>query len=201
MADKYLEVLAKRPYTTQCATSAVLWGAGDVVAQKAETEKGHLTDWRRVCCITAYGAGFVGPLGHAWYEGLDKVARRVCDAGTARFVAVKVVADTVMFNPVHVISFFGIIGLAERESLSAVTARLRANFWPTLLAESAVWPAVQGLNFWLVPLQHQLLVVNVVSLADCTFLSWVKHQGESGVWQQIVRGKPWDWGRSGPFGP
>lgn len=34
----------------------------------------------------------------------------------------------------------------------------------------------QGFNFWLVPVQHQLLVVNIVSLADCTFLSFVKHQ-------------------------
>lgn len=37
-------------------------------------------------------------------------------------------------------------------------------------------PASQGFNFWLVPVRHQLLVVNIVSLADCTFLSFVKHQ-------------------------
>jgi hypothetical protein len=52
---------------------------------------------------------------------------------------------------------------------------------------------VQGVNFWKVPVQHQLLVVNVVSLADCTFLSWVKHQQDVGRWRQLLAG--------GPFGP
>ena len=48
----------------------------------------------------------------------------------------------------------------------------------------------------------QLLAVNVVSLADCTFLSWVKHQGaESGAWQRLVKESSGLWDRSGPFGP
>ena len=30
----------------------------------------------------------------------------------------------------------------------------------------------QGLNFWKVPLQHQLLVANAATVADSTFLCW-----------------------------
>jgi hypothetical protein len=62
-----------------------------------------------------------------------------------------------------------------------------------LAAESVAWPAVQAWNFWRVPVQHQLLVVNVVSLADCTFLSWVKHQQDILAWRERLKG--------GPFGP
>lgn len=40
--------------------------------------------------------------------------------------------------------FFGIVGLAERESLEEVTERMRTDFVPTLLAESVAWPLVQA---------------------------------------------------------
>jgi hypothetical protein len=89
--------------------------------------------------------------------------------------------------------FFGLMGLAAGETSAVISERFRDKFWPTLLAESVAWPAVQGVNFWKVPVQHQLLVVNVVSLADCTFLSWVKHQQDIGSWREMLRG--------GPYGP
>jgi len=151
------------------------------------------TDARRVALVTAYGGLFVGPLGHGWYELLDKVSRRYWAAGSVRCIAAKIVADTVCFGPVHVASFFGLMGLAAGEPRATLETRFREKFWPTLLAESVAWPAVQAWNFWRVPVQHQLLVVNVVSLADCTFLSWVKHQQDIGAWRERLKG--------GPFGP
>ena len=236
LLELYCAQLQRSPWTTQAATSALLWcapaaavcaqrtprhrraahararahprrrGAGDVAAQSIE-RTGDAgggggaapaaapggTDARRVALVTAYGGLFVGPLGHAWYELLDRVTRRYWPAGSVRCIAAKIAADTVVFGPVHVASFFGLMGLAAGESRAAVETRLRDKFWPTLLAESVAWPAVQALNFWRVPVQHQLLVVNVVSLADCTFLSWVKHQQDIGAWRERLRG--------GPFGP
>lgn len=55
-------------------------------------------------------------------------------------------------------------------------ARAQEDFAPTYAAELAVWPAVQTLNFSLVPVRHQLLVVNSFSLLDAAFISWVGHQ-------------------------
>ena len=166
--------------------------SGDASAAQPAAAAGG-TDARRVALVTAYGGLFVGPLGHGWYELLDRVTRRYWAAGTVRCIAAKIAADTVVFGPVHVASFFGLMGLAAGESRATVETRLRDKFWPTLVAESVAWPAVQALNFWRVPVQHQLLVVNVVSLADCTFLSWVKHQQDIGAWRERLRG--------GPFGP
>ena len=184
-------------------------GAGDVAAQSIERAGGDSacssdtpqtpppahggTDVRRGALVTAYGGLFVGPLGHGWYELLDKVARRYWAPGSVRCIAAKIAADTICFGPVHVASFFGLMGLAAGESRTTVETRFREKFWPTLLAESVAWPAVQAINFWRVPVQHQLLVVNVVSLADCTFLSWVKHQQDIGRWRERLSG--------GPFGP
>jgi len=196
LVQRYCDVLAQRPWTTQAATSALLWGAGDIAAQRVESSHADkpaaALDVRRASLVTLYGGAFIGPLGHAWLEALEHGTRRAGLAGgSSRAIAAKLVADTLLFGPVHVASFFGLMGVVSGETLEVVTQRLRDKFWPTLLAESVGWPAVQGINFAYVPVQHQLLVVNVVSLVDCTFLSWVKHHD---MGHGFLRG-------AGPFGP
>lgn len=42
--------------------------------------------------------------------------------------------------------------------------KLRTSYVPTLLTNWMVWPAVQLVNFKLIPLNHRLLVVNLLSL-------------------------------------
>lgn len=42
--------------------------------------------------------------------------------------------------------------------------KLRSSYTSTLLTNWMVWPAVQLVNFKLVPLNHRLLVVNLISL-------------------------------------
>lgn len=59
-------------------------------------------DLRRNLLTAAYGAAFIGPVGHAWYMGLDRAARALLRPGTLAFVGGKVVADTAIFGPVHV---------------------------------------------------------------------------------------------------
>lgn len=42
--------------------------------------------------------------------------------------------------------------------------KLQKSFWPTYKANLTLWPAVQLANFSIVPLEHRVLVVNLVSL-------------------------------------
>lgn len=44
--------------------------------------------------------------------------------------------------------------------------KLRGTYWEALKKNWMVWPAVQAVNFKLVPLEHRVLVVNVVSLGE-----------------------------------
>ena len=53
-----------------------------------------------------------------------------------------------------------------------VKQKLRNDFWSAYLAELAFWPAFQAVNFWKVPVRHQLLAVNLACLVDATFLCW-----------------------------
>lgn len=55
--------------------------------------------------------------------------------------------------------------------------KLEQSYWAGLKANWAVWPAVQAINFTLVPLQHRVLVVNIVSLGWNCFLSYLNSGG------------------------
>ncbi len=47
---------------------------------------------------------------------------------------------------------------------SSPKEKLEKSYFAGLKANWLVWPAVQAFNFSIVPLQHRVLVVNVVSL-------------------------------------
>jgi protein Mpv17 len=138
----------------------------------------------------------VGPIGHAWYRFLDAWVAARLPRGSARFVAAKVLLDEVVFGPVHVAGFFAAVTLAEGGGVGAVKAKLARDFWPTYAAELAFWPAFQALNFWRVPVRHQLLVVNLACLLDATFLCWVSRNDLAGV-MAGMRGGGGDGGEGG----
>ena len=60
--------------------------------------------------------------------------------------------------------------------------KVRGTYWEALKKNWMVWPAVQAVNFKFVPLQHRVLVVNVVSLGEwgvflLCFVEWMKGTG------------------------
>ena len=85
----------------------------------------------------------------------------------------RVALDQVVFTPVNLTLFFssmatmeGVMGddgkrLGTRER---VRKNLRDNWLQGLKANWKVWPGVQLVNFKFVPLEHRVLVVNLVSL-------------------------------------
>ncbi len=44
-------------------------------------------------------------------------------------------------------------------NMQAFWHKMHTDFLPTLGGELAIWPAFQAVNFWRVPVQHQLLAV------------------------------------------
>jgi hypothetical protein len=60
---------------------------GDALAQQLEDAP---FDARRNLLTCAYGAAFIGPVGHAWYMALDRAARALLTPGSFAFVGGKV---------------------------------------------------------------------------------------------------------------
>lgn len=185
MLHAYSKSLERRPYTTQVLSSAVIWGAGDVLAQCIENRPrvsklnndalSTDIDKRRFVMTTTYGGLFSGILGHTWYIGLDKVARAISIPGSPKFVAAKVCADTLIFGPIHVAAFFAFLTICEGGTLEKAKDKIKTDFMSTFITELGVWPVAQALNFKFIPLKFQLLTVNTLTVVDAAFMSWVQH--------------------------
>lgn len=217
----YKQQLEARPLRTQLLSSSVIWATGDALAQfisfyhdtnythpplslssKQENSvkvKGFNVDWKRVLTLSLFGAAFVAPVGHWWYDSLDYVVTKQLkfQMGSLKLTSAKLIADTFILGPLHLLAFLTYMGAASGKSVQEIKAMLRRDYIPALITEGAFWPLVQAFNFRYVPVQHQLLYVNGFCLADSVFLSWFKFQ-EDAAWKKWLSSlvsppKHWWW--------
>ncbi|KAL3747475.1 protein sym-1 [Eucalyptus grandis] len=193
----YQSCLSLHPVKTQVISSGVLWGVGDVAAQFithstarnrlqiSEADSKFKVNWKRTAITSLFGFGFVGPLGHFWYDGLDKFIRLRLQfpPKSAKFVAAKVAMDGIIFGPFDLFVFFSYMGFAAGKNVAQVKEDVKRDFLPALILEGGVWPLVQIANFRYVPVRYQLLYVNMFCLLDSAFLSWLEQQKDA-PWKQ-----------------
>ncbi|GFR47713.1 hypothetical protein Agub_g9467 [Astrephomene gubernaculifera] len=193
----YERQLSRHPVATQMATSCVLWGAGDILAQRVvERRRWDKIDNRRVAATAAFGASFMGPVGHFWYHQLDQICSRLLRSGTPAFLAAKLIADTAVMGPLYVVAFYAWgSAFIDRTGFEGFRTKIVKDFLPTFTAELAVWPLFQAFNFTRIPVEHQLLAVNAMTLVDACFLSWARAQ-EDWVSEAMGAFASWNGSRS-----
>ncbi|KAJ0962903.1 hypothetical protein J5N97_028025 [Dioscorea zingiberensis] len=196
----YQRCLELHPVKTQVISSGLLWGLGDIGAQaithstlkkqrllhsSVEVDKEFKINWRRVATTSMFGFAFVGPVGHYWYEYLDRLIRlrAQLQPKTLKFVTAKVAADGLIFGPVDLLVFFSYMGFASGKNVDQVKEDVKRDILPGLVVGGGVWPIVQIANFRFVPVRYQLLYVNFFCLLDSAFLSWLEQQGDAS-WKQ-----------------
>ncbi|KAI9106368.1 hypothetical protein K1719_021896 [Acacia pycnantha] len=196
----YQNCLAVHPVKTQMMSSGFIWGIGDIAAQaithsavknhtpNEEDDKELKVNWRRVTSITFYGLGFVGPVGHYWYEGLDRYIRLrlMLKPNSLHFVASKVAVDALLYGPVDLLVFFTYMGFSAGKSVPQVKEDVKRDFLPALILEGGVWSFVQLANFRFIPVKYQLLYANFFNTLDSSFLSWIEQQQDA-PWKQWMK--------------
>ncbi|GAA99434.1 uncharacterized protein L969DRAFT_48412 [Mixia osmundae IAM 14324] len=170
----YNGALARRPLTTSCASAAVLFGTGDIIAQQAIDRVGSQHDFPRTARLTIYGGGIFAPICFNWLKWLNAVNV----GGKASTVVARVALDQTVFSSANLAIFFSSTTLMAGGSLADAKSKLASSWWPTLQRNWMVWVPVQAANFSLVPPHLRLLTVNVVSLLWNTYLS-LASSGES----------------------
>ncbi|KAH8429080.1 Mpv17/PMP22 family protein [Aspergillus melleus] len=164
----YQAKLAKSPILTASATSFILFGSGDVLAQQAVDRKGwEKHDLARTARLAIYGGAIFGPAATTWFGFLQ---RHVVLKGTKSTIVARVVADQAIFTPINLSCLLS--SLAIMEGTDPVE-KWRNAFLPTYKANLSIWPLVQGVNFAFVPIEFRVLVVNVVSLGWNCLLSMI----------------------------
>lgn len=114
-----------------------------------------------------------GPALTVWYRFLSRVVTN----GTNKSVAFKkVVLDQLLFAPVSTFVFISTLNILQGNSLNIIERELNHKYKSILLTGYTIWPFVQIFNFYVVPLRHQVLVVQTVAVFWNTYLCWKTQQ-------------------------
>lgn len=112
--------------------------------------------------MAIYGGAIFGPAAFGWFSFLQ---RRVVLSSTMATTVARVLLDQGVFTPTHLTFFLSYMAFFEGKD---PREKWRTTFWTSYKANLMIWPAVQGFNFSVVPLDYRVLFVNVVSLGELT---------------------------------
>jgi len=127
-------------------------------------------DFERLTRFMAYGF-CMAPIQFRWFRLLERTFPIGKGAGSLVPVLKRVAFDQLVFAPFGIGLFFTVMTVAEGGGRRAVQNKLRDMYVPTLKANFMVWPAVQLVNFRLMPMQFQLPFVSTVGIAWTAYLS------------------------------
>ncbi|KAJ3502402.1 hypothetical protein NM208_g16735 [Fusarium decemcellulare] len=126
-------------------------------------------DFERLTRFMAYGF-CMAPVQFKWFRFLERIFP--ITKTSAFGPAMKRVAfDQLIFAPFGLGVFFTTMTIAEGGGRRAISNKLRDMYIPTLKANYCVWPAVQIVNFRLMPVQYQLPFVSTIGIAWTAYLS------------------------------
>ncbi|KAL3891676.1 hypothetical protein ACJMK2_003928 [Sinanodonta woodiana] len=167
----YLGVLQKYPLRTMACTTGTLMCAGDFIAQVAIEKRGFYRlqkyEVKRSLRFLGYGLILAGPIFGVWYAYLDKTFR-VSKFGNWKMVFF----DQCVFTPIYLLYFFTVMGALKGDSWAQIKVKIQKDYFDVLLTCYKIWPLAQACNFTFVPVQHRVLVTNVVAVGWNTYLAW-----------------------------
>jgi len=173
--EAYGRLVIKYPWRSQITQTAVLLAAGDVISQMVvERRNLHTFEWTRVGRFFVLGC-MLAPVYRVWYVALDKMVKAT---GTTA-VLKKVFLDQIVYAPPFLAMFVVATGMLQMQSKQEIESKLKSEMPDIMRTNYQVWPATQFLNFYLVPLHHRILVINIVGLFWNTYMAFMTNKDDS----------------------
>ncbi|OLL24563.1 Protein sym1 [Neolecta irregularis DAH-3] len=116
---------------------------------------------------------FNAPILYNWFGFLDRtfpVPQGTLSGGFGK-VLMRVGVDQCIFAPIGLCVFFTFMGLSEGHGISGVKRKLNDGYSRALGSNFVVWPAVQFINFKVMPLRFQIPFVSTVGIFWTMYLS------------------------------
>lgn len=127
-------------------------------------------DFERLTRFMGYGC-LMAPIQFKWFKFLSTAFPIIKGGSTLGPTLKRTAMDQFVFAPLGIACFFTVMTVSEGGGRRAVQTKLRDMYIPTLKANFVVWPAVQLINFRLMPVQFQLPFVSTVGIAWTAYLS------------------------------
>ncbi|XP_012536108.1 protein Mpv17 isoform X2 [Monomorium pharaonis] len=145
----------------------ILMGLGDQIAQNF-IDNSKTIDFVRTMQFAGIGFFISGPVTRTWYGILDKYI-----GSKSYSVAIKKVAcDQLFFAPIFLTVLLISIGICQGKDIERLKIKLKNEYSDILINNYKLWPMVQLVNFSLVPLHYQTLVVQSVALLWNSYISY-----------------------------
>lgn len=181
--DKLQKFSAQYPRLTMTISNCVLGAISDIIAQTATLEDDCCINLERVCRFVLF-QGLMAPLVYNWLLLLEKLfpfsgtTRRLLlptnkckGANTVWKQLIKRVAtDQLIFSPIGSLLFFTFMAYFESVDMYD---KLQSTYFHAVLSGWKVWPLVQLVNFYFVPLILRLPFISIVGIAWNTYLSYL----------------------------
>ncbi|OMJ24654.1 Protein SYM1 [Smittium culicis] len=167
-------------------TNGTLAATGDIIAQTVTRNNSEKIDGKKKCHDFSQTArfflyGFIfAPISYKWYSILSHRfpmkpvvgnMKRKLGMDEWKVVSKRVMTDQFLFAPFAVSMFIGTMGVLERKNLSQIKQNFKDRYLVTLAAGYFLWPAVQIVNFSIIPLIYRVPFTGLASLFWNAFLS------------------------------
>jgi len=125
-----------------------------------------------------YGLLIDGPVGHYFYQFLDKNISPEDPKGV-RAVFSKTAVDQLIWAPIMTVVFLAFLTTLEGRP-EAVLSIVQAKLLPIMMANFGVWPLAHLINFRYVAPEQRILFNNCIAIAWTTYLSYMCGGGADG---------------------
>ncbi|XP_030745381.1 protein Mpv17-like [Sitophilus oryzae] len=170
LGKTYARLLKNHFLLMQSVQTALLMSTSDILAQFA-VEKKTLRQYepRRTAEFAFLGAAFVGPALSIWYKVLQ---RKFGSDKTLQTGIKKMSCDQLLFAPVFLLVFVSSVEVLHGNNMEGIKDSLRKKYKDIVITNWKIWPAVQMINFSVMPLKYQVLFAQFVAVFWNVYLSW-----------------------------
>ncbi|KAL7744512.1 hypothetical protein ACLKA6_017036 [Drosophila palustris] len=147
-------------------------GAGDVIAQLAVEKKSYKDyNMERTAKFSAIGFCFVGPALRRWYIKLDTLV--VKEQPAFHRGIKKMVIDQTCVAPPFTLILSYLVPFVNGKKHEEIVQSIRDGYVDLMKRSYTLWPLAQVVNFSLLPIQYQVLFVQLIALIWNCYLSMV----------------------------
>ena len=179
--------LLNHPVLTKSITSATIAIWGEIIASyvkytfsggksttrtsSSSNNSNSILSYKRIGIFGLYGLLCSGPMLHYWYTYLEYILTCKMNLSGTRKIAAKLLIDRCMWAPPFVLFTITFLQLLQTLSPHKTAEAIRKSYVAVLLMNQKVWVPAQSFNFTVVPVEYQVLFVNLISVGWNTFLS------------------------------